>query len=459
MNRNLTLDFSPISESPGTSVGRYRLMEQIGEGGMGIMFVAEQERPVRRRVAIKIVKAGMDTKDVVARFEAERQALALMDHPNIAKVFDAGSTESGRPYFVMELVRGVPVTEYCDKKRLSVLERLELFVQVCQAVQHPHQKGIIHRDIKPTNVLVADHDGKPVPKVIDFGVAKATNQRLTECTIYTRLQQIIGTPMYMSPEQAEFSGLDVDTRSDIYSLGVLLYELLTGVTPFDKERFARAAYGEIQRIIRDEEPPKPSTKISVLGATATEVSNLLYNLLACNPSTRSPLLWEAYESAPPPALTISGGNRPEGKEVSTVLQHNSEAVTAGQNDPLLPFGYSQGRVLPTPRSILRSRSFPYSRLSAELRGLAVQLAARQASWGVSGLRPRREDAPAWARWEAVVEQVAVHAPRDFLSFNLRATLLNTNSLPSWVAWAIQTPSSGMGVNWQLPSLILPSAVV
>ena len=268
-----TVDSIQINEGPGTTIGRYRLMEQIGEGGMGIVFVAEQQHPVRRRVAIKIIKAGMDTKDVVARFEAERQALALMDHPNIARVLDAGSTESGRPYFVMELVRGVPVTEYCDKQKLSVPERLELFVQICHAVQHAHQKGIIHRDIKPTNVLVADHDGKPVPKIIDFGVAKATNQRLTERTIYTRFQQMIGTPMYMSPEQAEFSGLDVDTRSDIYSLGVLLYELLTGETPFDKERFATAAYDEIRRIIREEDPPKPSTKISRLGETASAISS------------------------------------------------------------------------------------------------------------------------------------------------------------------------------------------
>ena len=267
-----TIDYSPVNEGPGAVIGRYKLREQIGKGGMGVVYVAEQEKPVRRKVALKIIKPGMDTKEVIARFEAERQALALMDHPNIAKVLDAGSTESGRPYFVMELVRGIPIAEYCDIKRLSVRERLDLFVQVCQAVQHAHQKGIIHRDIKPTNVLVADHDGKPVPKVIDFGVAKATNQRLTERTIYTRFQQMIGTPMYMSPEQAEFSGLDVDTRSDIYSLGVLLYELLTGTTPFDKEHFATAAYDEIRRIIREEDPPKPSTKISVLGETATEVS-------------------------------------------------------------------------------------------------------------------------------------------------------------------------------------------
>ncbi|MBN2296401.1 MAG: protein kinase [Pirellulales bacterium] len=262
-----------VGAGPGTVIGPYKLREVIGTGGMGVVFVAEQEQPVRRKVALKIIKPGMDSAEVVARFEAERQALALMDHPNIAKVLDAGSTESDRPYFVMELVRGIPITEYCDKKKLSVQERLELFVTVCQAVQHAHQKGIIHRDIKPSNVLVADHDGKPVPMVIDFGVAKATNQRLTERTIYTRFAQIVGTPMYMSPEQAEFSGLDVDTRSDIYSLGVLLYELLTGKTPFEKQRLQEAAYDEILRIIREEEPVKPSVRISTLGENATLVSN------------------------------------------------------------------------------------------------------------------------------------------------------------------------------------------
>ena len=214
----------------------------------------------------------MDTKNVIARFEAERQALALMDHPNIAKVFDGGSTDTGRPYFVMELVRGVSITDYCDNNRLSTRQRLELFVQVCNAVQHAHQKGIIHRDIKPTNVMVTLHDGKPVPKVIDFGIAKATNQRLTEQTLFTRYAQMIGTPEYMSPEQAEMSGLDIDTRTDIYSLGVLLYELLTGSTPFGGETLRSASYAEMQRIIRETDPLKPSTRIRTLGATLTDVA-------------------------------------------------------------------------------------------------------------------------------------------------------------------------------------------
>jgi serine/threonine protein kinase len=237
-----TVDYEPIAERPGSRIGPYRLMEQIGEGGFGLVFVAEQTEPVRRKVALKIIKPDMDTKQVLARFEAERQALALMDHPNIARVLDAGATDSGRPYVVMELVRGVPITTYCDQNHLSPAERLELFVTVCHAIQHAHQKGVIHRDIKPSNVLVTSHDGKPVAKVIDFGVAKAVHQPLTERTVYTNFAQLIGTPLYMSREQAEMSGLDIDTRSDVYSLGVLLYELLTGSTPLERKRLAEAAY-------------------------------------------------------------------------------------------------------------------------------------------------------------------------------------------------------------------------
>jgi WD40 repeat protein/serine/threonine protein kinase len=268
----ITVDAEPVSERPGTVIGPYKLMEQIGEGGMGLVFVAEQQTPVRRKVALKVIKPGMDTRDVIARFEAERQALALMDHPNIARVLDAGTTANGRPYFVMELVKGIPITDYCDRQQLAPRERLELFVSVCQAVQHAHTKGVIHRDLKPSNILVTLHDGSPVVKVIDFGVAKAVGQQLTEKTIYTRFAQMIGTPLYMSPEQAEMSGLDIDTRSDIYSLGVLLYELLTGTTPFDSERLKKAAFDEIRRIIREEEPPRPSTRLSSLGATLSAVS-------------------------------------------------------------------------------------------------------------------------------------------------------------------------------------------
>jgi len=250
---------SPLAEGPGSAIGRYKLLEKIGEGGMAVVYMAEQEKPIRRKVALKIIKLGMDTKQVIARFEAERQALALMDHPNIAKVLDAGATDTGRPFFVMELVTGVSITDYCEKKNLCTKDRLALFIQVCNAVQHAHQKGIIHRDIKPTNIMVTQHEGIPMPKVIDFGVAKATNHRLTEKTLFTRYAHIIGTPAYMSPEQAELSDLDIDTRSDIYSLGVLLYELLTGTTPFSEEELRKAGYLEMTRIIREKEPPRPST--------------------------------------------------------------------------------------------------------------------------------------------------------------------------------------------------------
>src|SRR6266480_941802 len=260
----ITTGMVPVTENPGDRIGRYKLLQQIGEGGCGVVYMADQEEPVRRRVALKVIKLGMDTKSVIARFEAERQALALMDHPNIARVLDAGATETGRPYFVMELVRGIKITEYCDQNKLSTDERLKLFTQVCHAIQHAHQKGIIHRDIKPSNILVTLHDGVPVPKVIDFGIAKATQGRLTDQTLFTAFEQFIGTPAYMSPEQAEMSGLDIDTRCDIYALGVLLYELLTGQTPFDARELLASGLDKMRQTIRDKEPERPSTRLSTM---------------------------------------------------------------------------------------------------------------------------------------------------------------------------------------------------
>jgi eukaryotic-like serine/threonine-protein kinase len=268
-----TLEQIPfVAERPGGVIGRYKLLQVIGEGGFGVVYMAEQESPVRRKVALKVIKLGMDTGQVVARFEAERQALAMMDHPNIARVLDGGATDSGRPYFVMELVRGVPITQYCDENRLGTAGRLELFIQVCQAVQHAHQKGVIHRDLKPGNVLVATTDGRAVPKVIDFGIAKATQARLTEKTLFTEFRQLIGTPEYMSPEQAGLGGMDLDTRSDVYSLGVLLYELLTGTPPFEPAALRSKAYEEMRRIIKEVEPPKPSTRLTALGETLAAVA-------------------------------------------------------------------------------------------------------------------------------------------------------------------------------------------
>jgi len=255
---------SPLLEGPGSCIGRYKLVQKIGEGGCGVVYMAEQSEPLRRQVALKIIKLGMDTKSVIARFETERQALALMDHPNIARVLDAGATDLGRPYFVMELVRGIKITDYCDQNRLDTRRRLELFVQICHAIQHAHQKGIIHRDIKPSNILVTINDGQPIPKVIDFGIAKATGGWPRDQTSFTGREQFIGTPAYMSPEQSEMGGLDIDTRSDIYSLGVLLYELLAGRTPFDGKQLLQSGLVEMRRTLLEKEPQRPSALLAAL---------------------------------------------------------------------------------------------------------------------------------------------------------------------------------------------------
>ena len=280
------------TDQSGTMIGHYKLLQEIGEGGFGIVFMAEQQEPVQRKVAVKIIKAGMDTREVIARFEAERQALALMDHPNIAQVLDGGTTENGRPYFVMELVRGIPITQYCDQAELSTRERLELFIKVCRAIQHAHQKGVIHRDLKPGNILVTLHDGEPVPKVIDFGVAKALGQKLTEKTLFTRFEQMLGTPAYMSPEQAALGGLDIDTRSDVYSLGVLLYELLTGVTPLDAETLRQVGLDKVRQIIQETDPPSPSTRVLTLGKRLLDVARQRRaEPAALNRSLRGDLDW------------------------------------------------------------------------------------------------------------------------------------------------------------------------
>jgi len=267
-----TVSMEGLFEWSGGRVGPYQLREVLGEGGMGVVYLAEQESPIRRRVALKVIKPGMDSKQVIARFEAERQVLALLDHPNIAQVHDAGTTEAGRPYFVMDLVSGVPINEHCDRHKLTIEERLRLFIHVCQAIQHAHQKGIIHRDIKPSNILVSVKDDEAVPKIIDFGVAKALTQSLTERTLYTEQGQFVGTPEYMSPEQAELTAQDIDTRSDIYSLGAVLYELLTGTLPFDSDTLREGGLEHIRHVIREEEPKTPSTRLSSLGARATQVA-------------------------------------------------------------------------------------------------------------------------------------------------------------------------------------------
>jgi len=289
----VAMNHSFSGQALGTMIGPYKLMEQIGEGGFGLVYVADQQSPIRRRVALKIIKPGMESREVLTRFEAERQAIALMDHPNIARVYDAGVTESAQPYFVMELVRGVPLTEYCDGHQLDISERLKLFVDICNAVQHAHQKGIIHRDLKPSNILVTLQDGHPLVKVIDFGVAKAIGQSLTIKTMYTRFASMVGTPAYMSPEQAGMSTGDIDTRSDIYSLGVLLYELLTGTTPFASDRLQSAGFDELRRIIREEEPHRPSTRLSTLNnqIATTVAANRKLDLAKLASSMKRDLDW------------------------------------------------------------------------------------------------------------------------------------------------------------------------
>jgi serine/threonine protein kinase len=379
-----TID-QPAGEGPGSVIGPYKLLEQIGEGGFGVVSLAEQTEPVRRKVALKVLKPGMDTRQVVARFEAERQALAIMDHPNIARVFDGGATPSGRPYFVMELVKGVPITDFCDRDRLTPRRRLELFLQVCQAVQHAHQKGVIHRDIKPSNVLVGRHDTTPVVKVIDFGVAKALGQGLTDKTLFTGVAQMVGTPLYMSPEQAGVSGLDADTRADVYSLGVLLYELLTGTTPFAKERFQTAGYDEIRRIIREEEPPRPSTRLNTLGrAATTESGNRGAEPRKLSALVRGELDW----------IVMRALEKDRARRYETVSAFAQDVQRYLSDEPVLAcppsFGYRLGKSLRRNQGPVLAASLLILALVAGVIGTTWQAMRAGRGWRAEAERAERE---------------------------------------------------------------------
>lgn len=427
-----TSDYDSVAERPGATIGRYQLMEQIGEGGMGLVFVAEQQEPIRRKVALKIIKPGMDSRDVVARFEAERQALAIMDHPHIAKVLDGGATSTGRPYFVMELVKGVPITEYCDEHLLTPCERLELFANVCQAVQHAHSKGVIHRDIKPSNVLVTSHDGKPVVKVIDFGVAKAIGQQLTEKTVYTRFAQMIGTPIYMSPEQAELSGLDIDTRSDIYSLGVLLYELLTGTTPFESDRLKKVAFDEMRRIIREEEPQKPSTRLSMLGETLSSVSLKRKTEPRRLPAlVRGDLDW----------IVMKALEKDRNRRYETASEFGQDIQRHLRDEPV---------VAGPPTLAYRVRKFVYRRRKALLTGIGSFLFLVAGLGGGAWLMHRAlQPSPNEADWRSAGVPYLVKAQEGHVAIYCRSLTLIFEG----------APESLIGTNFWMSSLQIPFAGV
>ncbi|QDV37812.1 protein kinase domain-containing protein [Tautonia plasticadhaerens] len=389
--------------------GRYKLLEQIGEGGMGTVWVAEQTEPVRRKVALKLIKTGMDSKAVLARFEAERQALAMMDHPNIAKVLDGGLTDAGRPFFVMEYVKGIPITEYCDSLRMNVADRLDLFVQACSAVQHAHQKGIIHRDLKPSNILVAPYDDRPVPKVIDFGLAKALHQRLTDRTLHTSHEAVIGTPLYMSPEQAQLNNLDVDTRSDVYSLGVLLYELLTGTTPLEKARFKQAAWEEIRRLIREEEPPRPSTRLS---STRT-----LPSLAACRQTEPVRLTRQLRGELDWIVMKTLEKDRTRRYETANGLAKDIQRFLAGETVEACPptLGYRLAKLYRRNRgAVLTAGSFAAVLLIATVVSLAF---AAMSARSERRARDQERAAAASARRAIEQEQVAATRARETLDAN------------------------------------------
>jgi WD40 repeat protein len=405
-------------------IGRYKLLQKIGEGGFGVVYMAEQVEPVQRKVALKIIKAGMDSKEVIARFEAERQALALMDHPNIAKVLDAGATEAGRPYFVMELVRGISITDYCDQKALSTTERLQLFIEVCHAVQHAHQKAIIHRDLKPSNVLVTLHDGEPVPKVIDFGVAKALGQKLTERTAFTSFTQMIGTPAYMSPEQAELSGLDIDTRSDIYSLGVLLYELLTGVTPFDKETLAKAALDEIRRMLRETEPTKPSTRLQTLGNQLPDIAKHRHTEpAALSRLVRGDLDWivmkclaEDLERHLNDEPVVAGPPTARYRVTKFVRKHRRAVAVAAGFVALLAAAAVVSAVLAVWANRERDRAARFAKEAERQRQLAEEGAAAES-------KARTEAEKQRARAEAALSQMEIQRAEEFFTADDSPTAL------------------------------------
>ncbi len=454
--REAKLNSAAVGQLPevGSMIGPYKLLQEIGEGGMGVVFMAEQTEPVRRQVAVKVIKIGMDTRRVVARFESERQAMALMDHPGITKVLDAGATESGRPYFVMELVRGESINRYCDEKRLSLRRRLKLFVQVCQAVEHAHQKGIIHRDIKPSNIMVTNHDGVALPKIIDFGIAKATKDRLTDKTLFTNYGEMIGTPLYMSPEQAEMSEPDVDTRSDIYSLGVLLYELITGTTPFDDLK--KSSLDQIREAIRGKDPQLASTRINQMGATVKEIcSNRDTDVRNLHRFVRGELDWILMKCL---ARDRNQRYQSAGQLAQEICRHlNGEAVEAAA--PTLR--YRAGKFMQKHRvAVAVAAGFAFLLASGTLFSSMMAVKANQ-----SAQRASEAEALANSRLDEVIKQrdriaELERKQRNRAAMNQAAAVHNINMVKRFFdkpeSWDGQNPPpkfqfAPMASVWKMPS--------